>query len=221
MSGTAGGPPIRVILVEDHDFYRAGLKEMLREEGIQVTGDVGSGEDGVALIGHSKPDVVLMDIHMGGMSGIEATERVTDASPDTRVIMLTISGESADVMDALLAGASGYLLKGASIDEVVQAIRTVAAGGSLLSAAVTGQVIERLRERAAADTTEPDREVDLSVRELEVLRLLGAGLDNPQIAARLHLSTTTVKHHVSSLLEKLGVENRVQAAVYAVRRRLV
>ena len=221
MNETAAGDSIRVILVEDHDFYRAGLKEMLREEGIQVTGDVGSGEEGVALIGHSKPDVVLMDVHMGGISGIEATQRVMEASPHTRVIMLTISGESADVMDALLAGASGYLLKGASIAEVVQAIRTVAAGESMLSAAVTGQVIERLRARAAADMPVPDHDVELSARELQVLRLLGEGVDNAQIAARLHLGTTTVKHHVSNLLQKLGVENRVQAAVYAVRRGLV
>lgn len=213
--------PIRVVLVEDHDFYRAGLKEMLREEGVQVIGDASSGEDGVALVRHSKPDLVLMDIHMDGLSGIEATQRILQASPDTRVIMLTVSTDSEDVLDALLAGASGYLLKGATMKELVGAIRAIAAGGSLLSPTVTGKVIERLRQHADAATPETQPSAQLSPRELDVLRLLGEGLDNAQIAARLHLSTTTVKHHVSSLLEKLGVENRVQAAVYAVRQGLV
>lgn len=212
---------VRIVLVEDHDFYRAGLKEMLEEEGVQVVGGASSGEDGVALVAHARPDVVLMDIHMGGMSGIEATQRILEASPDTRVIMLTVSTDSDDVLDALLAGASGYLPKGSSMEELVSAIRTVTSGRSMLSPAVTGQVIERLREHAREQPDSPVPAAALSERERDVLRLLGEGLDNAQIAERLHLGTTTVKHHVSSLLDKLGVQNRVQAAVYAVRQGLV
>ncbi len=214
--------PIRVVLVEDHDLYRAGLKEMLEEEGMRVVGGAASGEDGVALVARAKPDVVLMDVHMGGMSGIEATQRVLAASPDARVIMLTVSTDSQDVLDALLAGACGYMPKGSSLEEVVSAIRTVTSGRSLLSPAVTEQVLERLRERARHEA--PAAAVPpsaLSERERDVLRLLGEGLDNHQIAERLHLGTTTVKHHVSNLLEKLGLENRVQAAVYAVRQDVV
>jgi NarL family two-component system response regulator LiaR len=213
--------PIRVVLVEDHELYRAGLKEMLEEEGMRVVGGAASGEDGVALVARAQPDVVLMDVHMGGMSGIEATERVLAASPEARVIMLTVSTDSHDVLDALLAGASGYLPKGSSLEEVVSAIRTVTSGRSLLSPVVTQQVIERLREHARQEGPPAVPPAVLSEREREVLRLLGEGLDNHQIADRLHLGTTTVKHHVSNLLEKLGLENRVQAAVYAVRQDVI
>ncbi|MDQ4042127.1 MAG: response regulator transcription factor [Actinomycetota bacterium] len=213
--------PIRVVLVEDHELYRAGLKEMLEEEGMRVVGGAASGEDGVALVARAEPDVVLMDVHMGGMSGIEATERVLAASPDARVIMLTVSTDSADVLDALLAGASGYLPKGSSLEEVVSAIRTVMSGRSLLSPVVTRQVIERLRDHARQEAPAAVPPSVLSERERDVLRLLGEGLDNQQIAERLHLGITTVKHHVSNLLEKLGLENRVQAAVYAVRQDIV
>lgn len=213
--------PVRVVLVEDHDFYRAGLKEMLDEEGIQVVGGAASGEDGIALVAHVKPDLVLMDIHMGGLSGIEATQRILEASPDTRVIMLTVSTDAKDVLDALLAGACGYLPKEATLDEVIAAIRTVMAGRSLLSPSVTDQVIERLRELAQAAQAADPAPISLSDREREVLRLLGQGLDNAQIAAEMNLGVTTIKHHISNLLDKLGLENRVQAAVYAARQGLV
>ncbi len=214
-------PSIRVVLVEDHDFYRQGLKEMLRGEGIQVVGDTASGEDGVKLVQRVKPDVVLMDLNLPGISGAEATERIQEADPDVRVVMLTVSVESEDVLDALLAGAAGYLVKGSRLQELVSGIRAAAAGQSLLSTEITGKVIARLREHAAAAPPDSMSDVELTERELDVLRLIGEGMENAQIAERLYISTTTVKYHVSNLLVKLGLENRIQAAVFAVRRGLV
>ncbi len=214
-------PSIRVVLVEDHDFYRQGLKEMLRGEGIQVVGDTASGEDGVKLVQRVKPDVVLMDLNLPGISGAEATERIQEADPDVRVVMLTVSVESEDVLDALLAGAAGYLVKGSRLQELVSGIRAAATGQSLLSTEITGKVIARLREHAAAAPPDSMSDVELTERELDVLRLIGEGMENAQIADRLYISTTTVKYHVSNLLEKLGLENRVQAAIFAVRRGLV
>ncbi len=214
-------PSIRVVLVEDHDFYRQGLKEMLRGEGIQVVGDTASGEDGVKLAQRVKPDVVLMDLNLPGISGAEATERIQEADPDVRVVMLTVSVESEDVLDALLAGAAGYLVKGSRLQELVSGIRAAAAGQSLLSTEITGKVIARLREHAAAAPPDSMSDVELTERELDVLRLIGEGMENAQIAERLYISTTTVKYHVSNLLVKLGLENRIQAAVFAVRRGLV
>jgi DNA-binding NarL/FixJ family response regulator len=214
-------PSIRVVLVEDHDFYRQGLKEMLSGEGIQVVGDTASGEDGVKLVQRVKPDVVLMDLNLPGISGAEATERIHEADPDVRVVMLTVSVESDDVMDALLAGAAGYLVKGSRLQELVSGIRAAATGQSLLSTEITGKVIARLREHAAAAPPDSMSDVELTERELDVLRLIGEGMENAQIADRLYISTTTVKYHVSNLLEKLGLENRIQAAVFAVRRGLV
>jgi DNA-binding NarL/FixJ family response regulator len=214
-------PSIRVVLVEDHDFYRQGLKEMLSGEGIQVVGDTASGEDGVKLVQRVKPDVVLMDLNLPGISGAEATERIQEADPDVRVVMLTVSVESEDVLDALLAGAAGYLVKGSRLHELVSGIRAAATGQSLLSTEITGKVIARLREHAAAAPPDSMSDVELTERELDVLRLIGEGMENAQIADRLYISTTTVKYHVSNLLEKLGLENRIQAAVFAVRRGLV
>ncbi len=214
-------PSIRVVLVEDHDFYRQGLKEMLRGEGIQVVGDTSSGEDGVKLVQRVKPDVVLMDLNLPGISGAEATERIQQADPDVRVVMLTVSVESEDVLDALLAGAAGYLVKGSRLQELVSGIRAAATGQSLLSTEITGKVIARLREHAAAAPPDSMSDVELTERELDVLRLIGEGMENAQIADRLYISTTTVKYHVSNLLVKLGLENRIQAAVFAVRRGLV
>jgi DNA-binding NarL/FixJ family response regulator len=186
-----------------------------------VVGDTASGEDGVKLVQRVKPDVVLMDLNLPGISGAEATERIQEADPDVRVVMLTVSVESDDVLDALLAGAAGYLVKGSRLQELVSGIRAAATGQSLLSTEITGKVIARLREHAAAAPPDSASDIELSERELDVLRLIGEGMENAQIADRLYISTTTVKYHVSNLLEKLGLENRIQAAVFAVRRGLV
>src|SRR5687768_6949322 len=160
---------------------------MLGDEGIQVVGGAATGEDGVALVRHAKPDVVLMDMHLGDLSGVEATRRIRQVAPDTHVIVLTVSTESDDVLEALVAGAAGYLTKGATMVEIVDAIVAVAGGRSPLSPEVAGHVLGRLREYARHDPPPGTEGPALSGRELEVLRLVGEGLDNMAIAARLKI----------------------------------
>jgi DNA-binding NarL/FixJ family response regulator len=173
----------------------------------------------VELVEQFSPDVVLMDLSMPGMSGVEATQRLVAGSPRTRVLVLTVLADEGHVIDALLAGACGYLLKDAPIDRIVDGIRAAAAGESLISPRVAGQLVRRVRQPAESEPALSG--ADLTPRELEVLELLAKGLDNPEIASALFLSQHTVKNHVSSILAKLQVENRIQAAVRAVRSGLV
>jgi DNA-binding NarL/FixJ family response regulator len=161
-----------------------------------------------------------MDLNMPGLSGIEATRGVLDVSPGSAVLMLTVSDGDDDVLDALLAGACGYVLKDATLPDIIAAICAAAAGDSSISPQVAGGLLARLRDHGPRQAPAP-LEFDLTERELAVLSLLVSGHDNTVVARRLHLSSSTIKHHVSSILNKLGVENRVQAAVVAVRRGLV
>ncbi len=216
----SGVPPISVLVVDDHDLFRKGLRRLLEADGLNVVGDERSGDLAVRSTARLEPRVVVMDVSMPGMSGIEATRRILEFSPTTTVLMLTISDDEEIVLDAVLAGASGYLLKTADLDEIVRGIRAVAAGQSVLGPGVAGSLLARLR-RSGPDDAPPAQIADLSPRELDVLRLVVDGHDNSAIAGRLHVSTGTVKHHVSSTLVKLGVENRIQAAVLAVRLGLV
>ena len=213
--------PIRVVVVDDHDLFRSGLRRLLDEEdGLEVVGDARRGDEAVQKTAELKPDVVVMDINMPGMSGVEATRSVLQTSPDSAVLMLTVTSDENAVLDAVLAGACGYLLKDATLPEIVRGIRAAAAGQSLIAPSVAGDLLARLRRHGAPDAP-PPAAPDLSPREIDVLRLVVAGCDNGEIGRRLHLSPSTVKHHVSNTLEKLGVENRIQAAVLAVRLGLV
>lgn len=209
---------IRVIVVDDHDLFRRGLRELLEDQGIRVVGEAANGDDGVRLATHVLPEVVVMDLHMPRMTGVEATRHLSAAAPTVKVLVLTISAEEEDVMDAMMAGASGYLTKDASMEEIAAGVRAAAAGESLISPRIAAQILSRLRERAS-DVEHPGH-ADLSNREIEILRLLAHGRDNDDIADALVISPHTVKNHVSSILAKLQMENRVQAAVYAVRRGL-
>jgi two-component system response regulator DevR len=157
-----------------------------------------------------------MDVNMPGMSGVNATRALREVSPLTAVLMLTVSADEDAVLDAVLAGASGYLLKDATLPEIVRGIRTAAAGQSLVAPEVAGSLLARLVRHGPPDAPTPDVP-KLTPRELEVLRLVVAGCENSDIGRRLHLSAGTIKHHVSSTMSKLGVDNRVQAAVLAVR----
>src|SRR5829696_1041983 len=213
------GRALRVVLVEDHDLYREGLKSMLRHEGFLVVGEAGSGEQGVALALHAKPDVVVMDLELGDISGAEATRRIIAKAPDANILVLTVSTETPDVFDAILAGARGYLLKGSALDEIVAGIHAASEGEASLSSPVATELLRYVRE--SLQPLGRRRDVAISDRERDVLRLLVQGKDNAEIARVLFLRPTTVKHHVSSILEKLGVENRLQAAVLAVREGLV
>ncbi len=212
---------IRVLIVDDHDLFRTGLRNLLEEQGVQVVGEAATGGDAVRIVRELTPDVVVMDLNMPGMGGVEATRHITAVAPLTRVLMLTISDEDSDVMDAILAGACGYLLKDASIQDLVSGIRSAAQGESLISPHIAAKVLQRVRATSAQPEIAETIRSELSDREIEVLKLIANGKDNALIAAELHISPKTVKNHISNILMKLQIDNRIQAAVYAVRSGIV
>jgi DNA-binding NarL/FixJ family response regulator len=213
------GEGIRVVVVDDHELFRGGLVQLLEERGVDVVGDAPLAAGAIQLTCELSPDVVLMDLNMPGMSGIEATQRLSAAAPLVRVLMLTVVADERNVTEALLAGACGYLVKDAPIDQIIEGIKAAARGESLISPRIAIQLVRRIRRPAQIDTELPGFE--LTPREFEILELMARGMDNPEIARTLFLSQHTVKNHVSSILVKLQVENRIQAAVRAVRRGMV
>jgi DNA-binding NarL/FixJ family response regulator len=212
---------LRVLIVDDHDLFRTGLRNLLEEEGVVIVGEAGTGAEAVRIVRELAPDVVVMDLNMPGMGGVDATRHITEAAPLTRVVMLTISDEDSDVMDAILAGACGYLLKDASIQDLVTGIRAAARGESLISPHIAAKVLQRVRATSAQPEIAEIIHAELSDREIEVLKLIANGKDNALIAAELHISPKTVKNHISNILMKLQIDNRIQAAVYAVRSGIV
>jgi len=209
----------KVIVVDDHELFRQGVIGLLEERGIEVVGEAGLAADAIRLAQDVGPCVVLMDLRLPGMSGIEATQRLAAVAPAARVLVLTVFVDDQHIIDALLAGACGYVLKDAPIEQIVEGIRAAARGESLISPRIASRLVRRVREPGEIEesvTAEP-----LTPRELEVLELLTRGLDNSEIAQALYLSQHTVKNHVSTILNKLQVENRIQAAVRAVRGGLV
>ncbi len=207
---------IRLLLVDDHQLYRSGLRQLLEEEGLTVVGEAPNGQSAVDLAKELAPNVVIMDLNMPGMSGVEATQRLTAVSPSARVLVLTISADQGDLVDAVMAGACGYLIKDASIDELMGGIRAAAAGESLISPRIAEKLLTHVRERGAAEEAGV-APAELTERERDVLRLLAEGKDNAEIAGDLFISQSSVKKHISNILMKLQLENRIQAAVYAVR----
>ena len=212
---------VRVLLVDDHDLFRTGLRNLLENQGIDIVGEAGSGADAVRLVGESAPDVVIMDLNMPGMNGVDATRHISRDAPLTRVIVLTISDQEQDVMDAILAGACGYLLKDASIQDLLKGIAAAAVGESLISPHIAGKVLQHVRATTATPEAAATIRAELSEREIQVLKLIANGNDNAMIARELHISPKTVKNHISNILMKLQIENRIQAAVYAVRSGIV
>jgi DNA-binding NarL/FixJ family response regulator len=208
-------------LVDDHDLFRAGLRTLLEEQGVEIVAEAENGTEALRLLRETAPEVVVMDLNMPGISGVEATRQMTMIAPLTRVLVLTISDQDGDVMDAILAGACGYLLKDASITELMAGIRAAASGESLVSPVIASKVLQRLRASSASPHEAQTIRSELSDREIQVLKLIANGKDNAQIAAELHISPKTVKNHISNILMKLQIENRIQAAVYAVRSGLV
>jgi DNA-binding NarL/FixJ family response regulator len=213
--------PLRVILVDDHDLFRTGLRNLLEEQGVEIIGEAGDGALAVTQVRELAPDVVVMDLNMPGMTGVEATRQITSIAPLTRVLVLTISDHDADVLDAILAGACGYLMKDASIDELMDGIRAAAIGESLISSHIAGKVLQRVRATSSQPEMAETIRTELSDREIEVLKLIANGKDNAMIAGELHISPKTVKNHISNILMKLQIQNRIQAAVYAVRSGIV
>jgi DNA-binding NarL/FixJ family response regulator len=219
--GTKGLDELRVLVVDDHDLFRTGLRNLLEEQGVNVVGEAENGESAIRLTSDLAPDVVIMDLNMPGVGGVETTRRLSSLAPLSRVVVLTISADDDDVMNAVMAGACGYLLKDSSIQELIAGIRAASEGESLISPQIAAKVLQRLRAQSKdVDAAETIR-AELSDRELQVLKLIANGKDNAQIARELFISPKTVKNHISNILMKLQIENRIQAAVYAVRSGIV
>jgi DNA-binding NarL/FixJ family response regulator len=214
---------IRVVICDDHALFRRGLIMVLEaEDDIDVVAEAEDGEDAVSTVAQFVPDVVLMDVRMPGVDGIEATRRIADEVPSTKIVMLTVSDEEADLYEAVKAGATGYLLKEISIEEVASAVRAVVAGQSLISPSMASKLLSEftnLAKRADERTTVPTPR--LTDRELEVLRLVAEGKSNREIAGDLFISENTVKNHVRNILEKLHLHTRMEAVMYAVREKLL
>ncbi len=215
--------PVRVLIVDDHALFRRGLQMVLEDEAdIDVVGEASDGSEAVKQAEETTPDVVLMDVRMPKRSGIEATRAIKDSLPSTRVLMLTISDDETDLYEAIKAGASGYLLKEISIDEVANAVRQVNQGQSLISPTMASKL---LAEFATMVKRRDDRTdlpgPRLTERELQVLRLVARGLNNKDIGDDLYISQNTVKNHVRNILEKLHLHTRMEAVVYAVREKLL
>jgi DNA-binding NarL/FixJ family response regulator len=212
-----------VLIADDQALVRVGLRKILEAEPeTAVVGEAGDGEDAVAEVRRLRPDVVLMDIRMPVLDGIEATRRIVSAQPATRVLMLTTFGLDAYVYDALRAGASGFMLKDAPPEEIAAAVQIVARGDALLAPTVTRAVIEEFaRHRPAVEAEPPPAVAELTPREHEVFDLLARGLSNPEICKQLVISEATAKTHVAHILQKLDLRDRVQLVIYAYESGLV
>jgi len=212
-------PAIRILIADDHEVVRIGLSALLdRQHGFRVVGQAGSGLEAVRLARALRPDVVVMDIRMPDGSGTDACRTITSELPDTPVVMLTSYADEDALFESISAGASGYVLKRIGSDELVSAVRTVAAGGSLLDPAVTASVLERLRHAAHAE--ESGAFSELTEQERRVLAHLANGASNREIAVAMELAEKTVRNYVSSILGKLTLTSRAQAAAFAIRHRL-
>jgi DNA-binding NarL/FixJ family response regulator len=212
---------VRVMVVDDHDLFRTGLKNLLEEQGVNIVGEAPNGQTAIRLASDLAPDVVIMDLNMPGLTGVETTRQLAGIAPLTRVVVLTISADDDDVMDAVMAGACGYLLKDSSIQDLIAGIQAAAAGESLISPQIASKVLQRLRAQSSSEDAAATIRAELSDREIEVLKLIANGQDNAQIARELFISPKTVKNHISNILMKLQIDNRIQAAVYAVRSGIV
>ena len=209
---------IRILLVDDHTLFRSGIKALLaRQAGFDVVGEAADGAEGVKLAKQLDPDVVLLDLNMPGISGVEALTLMLQDQPKRAVVMLTVSEEADDLTAALKAGARGYLLKNIDADFLTQAVARAAAGESVMSDSMTAKLMAQFRHGAAAPVEPEEQELDkLTPREREILGFLAQGKSNKEIARSLDLAESTVKIHVQNILKKLSLSSRVQAAVFAV-----
>jgi DNA-binding NarL/FixJ family response regulator len=218
-----GAPPrhgdgLRVVIADDHPFYRQGLAKLLTYSGIEVVGEASNGWAAIELVEQLAPDVAVVDLNMPEMSGVEVTRRLIERMPASRVLVVSVSTQEDDVTEAILAGASGYVLKDGPVEEVVAGIHAAAVGESLISPRIAATLLERIRDRETAQPELPP--VPLTEREVEVLSLVARGCGNQEIGESLRIGAGAVTKHLSSLLMKLQVENRVQAAMRTARHRL-
>jgi len=215
---------IKVLLVDDHTLFRDGMKALLsRQESVEIIGEAGNGADGIKKALELSPDVVLMDLNMPDMTGIEAIRKILEVKPDTKILMLTVSEDDEDLFNAVRAGAMGYLLKNVESERLVSSVQQVAKGEATVSAALTDRIFAEFRAMSArAQKSERENQKDLlSNREKEILTHISRGESNKEIANVLCIAESTVKIHVQNILKKLNLSSRVQAAVYAVEQSLV
>ena len=218
---SSGTEPVRVLVVDDQELFRRGLIMLLGGDvDIEVVGEAADGITATELAITTAPDVILLDVRMPRRTGVEACRAIKEAVPATKIIMLTVSDEEADLYESVKNGAAGYLLKDSSIEEVAQAIRVVNEGQSLISPSMAVKLIDEFKQMS-----KPEREqgpaLRLTERELEVLRLVAKGLNNREVAKELFISENTVKNHVRNILEKLQLHSRMEAVMYAMREKLL
>ena len=224
-NGTAQVPErIRVVIADDHALYRRGLQAVvLLEDGIDIVGEAGNGDEAVERTVETLPDIVLMDVRMPRTSGIEACQRIKELVPSTRIIMLTMSDEETDLFEAIKAGANGYLLKDIPAEEIAAGIVKVAGGDSLISPSMASKLLAEFAQMSKRQEERPSGVVvpRLTEREREVLRLVARGMPNKEIGLTLFISENTVKNHVRNILDKLQLHSRMEAAMYALRENLL
>jgi two-component system nitrate/nitrite response regulator NarL len=209
-------PDIRVLIIDDHTLFRSGVRALLaRQPGFEVVGEAVDGLDGIKRAKELKPDVILLDLHMPGLSGREAVKILAEELPESQVVMLTVSEDAEDLVETLRSGASGYLLKNIDTQTLLDSIRRAADGESVISAEMTSKLVRGLKAGARPES-QPAEKDKLSPREREILGFLAKGASNKEIARALDVAESTVKIHVQHILRKLGLTSRVQAAVYAV-----
>jgi DNA-binding NarL/FixJ family response regulator len=218
--------PIRVLIADDHALVRRSLETVLQgEPGLELVGQASDGQEAVQIAGEVVPDVVLMDIRMPKITGIEAARQMKEVAPSAKIVMLTISDEEEDLFEAIRAGASGYLLKDIPLDELADSVRAVYGGQSLINPSMAGKLLTEFATLARRDSEdEPAKHAPapkLTDREMEVLRLVARGLNNRDIAKELFISENTVKNHVRNILEKLQIHSRMEAVMIAVREKLI
>ena len=221
MTEAQSSEPVRVLVVDDQELFRRGLIMLLSGDAdIEVVGEAADGITATELATTTAPDVILLDVRMPRRTGVEACRAIKEAVPATKIIMLTVSDEEADLYESVKNGAAGYLLKDSSIEEVAQAIRVVNEGQSLISPSMAVKLIDEFKQMS-----KPEREqgpaLRLTERELEVLRLVAKGLNNREVAKELFISENTVKNHVRNILEKLQLHSRMEAVVYAMREKIL
>jgi DNA-binding NarL/FixJ family response regulator len=209
---------LRVVIADDHPFYRQGLARLLEQSGVEVVGQAANGLAAIELVERAAPDVAVVDLNMPGLTGVEVTRRLNERMPASRVLVVSVSAQEDDLTEAILAGASGYVLKDGPVEEVVAGIQAAAAGESLLSPRIASTLLERIRDRELAQPELPP--IPLSERELQVLGMVAQGRGNNEIGNTLRINPGAVAKHLSSLLMKLQVENRVQAAMRTMRHRV-
>jgi DNA-binding NarL/FixJ family response regulator len=212
--------PIRVLLVDDHALFRKGLASLLaREKGFHVVGEAQNGAEALSKAKDLKPDIVLMDIYMPGGDGLEATRRIREALPSSKVVILTVSEDDKNLFEAIKSGAHGYLLKKIELGDLFEMLRGVSRGEAPISRATAAKILKEFAEQARRGREEPAEE-KLSPKERDVLELVTRGLTNKEIGNKLRSAENTVKNHLKNILDKLHVENRVQAAAFALQHEL-